>query len=175
MNTCIRIAAALGVASLLLALPAQAADSGIYLGAGVGQAQMKDQSFSESSTPFRGFAGYRFGIIPLIDLAAEIGYMDLGKAEGSGGSVKAHGADASALLIFPITIFDLYGRLGVMQVNLDKTLNGVSTSSSGTAGVYGLGVGVRLGPLGVRAEYNRIDIKDLHSTDVGMLSAYFQF
>jgi hypothetical protein len=83
MNTRIRITAALGFASLLLALPAQAADSGFYLGAGAGQAQVKDQNFSESSTPYRGFAGYRFGIIPLIDLAAEVGYMDLGKA-GSG-------------------------------------------------------------------------------------------
>jgi OOP family OmpA-OmpF porin len=175
MNTRIRIAAALGFASLLLALPAQAADSGFYLGAGAGQAQVKDQNFSESSTPYRGFAGYRVGIIPLIDLAGEIGYTDLGKAEGSAGSVKAHGADASALLIFPITIFDLYGRLGVMQVSLDKSLNGTSASSSGTAGVYGLGAGVRLGPIGVRAEVNRIDIKDLHSVDVEMLSVYFHF
>ncbi len=175
MNTRIRVMAAVGFTSVLLAAPAQAADSGIYLGAGVGTAQEKDQNFSESSTPYRAFAGYRFGIIPIIDLAAEIGYMDLGKAEGSTGTVKAHGADASVLLIFPITIVDLYGRLGVMQANLDKTLNGVSTSSSGTAGVYGVGAGVRLGPIGVRAEYDRIDIKDLHSADVGMVSVYFHF
>jgi OmpA-like transmembrane domain len=173
MNTRIRITAALGFASLLLALPAQAADSGFYLGAGAGQAQVKDQNFSESSTPYRGFAGYRVGIIPLIDLAGEIGYTDLGKAEGSAGSVKAHGADASVLLIFPITVFDLYARLGVMQASVDNSINGSSTSSS--AGVYGLGAGVRLGPIGVRAEVNRIDIKDLHSVDVEMLSVYFHF
>lgn len=175
MNNRIRVMAAVGFVSVLLAVPARAADSGFYLGAGVGQAQVKDQSFSESSTPYRAFAGYRFGIIPLIDIAAEVGYMDLGKAENSAESVKGHGADASALLIFPITIFDLYGRLGVMQVNLDKTLNGVSTSSSGSAGVYGLGVGVRLGPIGVRAEYDRVDVKNISSADVGMVSVYFHF
>lgn len=174
MNIPVRIVAALGVASML-AGPVQAAVSGFYLGGSAGQAQVKDESFSESSTPNRGFAGYRFGIIPIIDLAAEIGYMDLGKAEGSIGTVKAHGADASVLLIFPITVFDLYGRLGVMQVSLDKTFNGISTSSSGSAGVYGAGVGVRFGPLGLRAEYNRIDVKDLRSVDVEMLSVYFQF
>lgn len=175
MNARIRVMAALGFASALLAVPAQAAGSGFYLGAGTGQAQVKDQSFSESSTPYRGFAGYRFGIIPLIDLAAEIGYMDLGKAESSAETVKGHGADASVLLIFPITIFDLYGRLGAMQVNLDKTLNGVSTSSSGSAGVYGLGVGVRFGPIGVRAEYDRVDVKNISSADVATVSVYFQF
>jgi len=183
MNTPIRIVAALGVASALLAGPAQAAGSGLYLGVGAGSAQFKDQTggqeVSENSTPYRAFAGYRLGIIPIFDLAAEVGYMDLGKAEGTVGTTstqyKAHGADASVLLIFPITIFDLYGRVGAMQVNLDKTFNGATTSSNGTAGVYGAGVGVRLGPIGVRAEYNRIDVKDLKSVNVEMLSAYFQF
>jgi hypothetical protein len=60
-----------------------------------------------------------------------------------------------------------------MQASVDNSINGSSTSSS--AGVYGLGAGVRLGPIGVRAEVNRIDIKDLHSVDVEMLSVYFHF
>lgn len=186
MNTPIRIVAALGIASALLAGPAHAAGSGLYLGVGAGSAQLKDQppqtggqEVSGDSTPYRAFAGYRLGIIPIIDLAAEIGYMDLGKTEGTTGTTatqyKAHGADGSVLLIFPITIFDLYGRVGAMQVNLDKTFNGVTTSSNGTAGVYGAGLGVRLGPIGVRAEYNRIDVKDLRSVNVEMLSVYFKF
>jgi hypothetical protein len=186
MNNPVRVVAVLGLASVLLAGPAQAAGSGLYLGAGVGSAQLKDQppqtggqEVSNSSTPYRAFAGYRFGIIPIIDLAAEVGYMDLGKAQGTTGTTatqyKAQGADASVLVIFPITIFDLYGRVGAMQVNLDKTFNGATTSSKGTAGVYGAGVGVRLGPIGVRAEYDRIDIKDVSSANVEMASVYFQF
>ena len=34
----------------------------------------------------------------------------------------------------------------MMQANLDKIFNRVTTSSSGTAGVYGAGVGMRFGP-----------------------------
>jgi len=186
MNTLIRIVALDFIFVLLLAGPAQAADSGFYLGAGAGQSQWKDrpaqtagQEFSESSTSYRGFAGYRFGLIPLIDLAPEIGYMDLGKADGTVGGTnaqyKAQGVDASLLVIFPITFVDLYGRLGVMNVNLDRTFNGATTSSSGTSEMYGLGVGVRLGKIGVRAEYDRVNVKDLKSLDVGMVSVYFQF
>lgn len=186
MSTRIRVVLALGFASVLLGGPAQAADSGFYLGAGVGSAQVKDrppqtggQEVSESSTPYRAFAGYRLGIIPILDFAAEIGYRDLGKAEGTTGATgtqyRAQGADASVLVIFPITLFDLYGRVGAMQVNLDKTFNGATTSSNGTAGLYGAGVGVRFWRIGVRAEYDRIDIKDLSSVDVGMVSVYFQF
>lgn len=186
MNTRASIAAALGFASVLLAGPAQAADSGFYLGVGAGQAKISDdpsqlsgQKFDESSTPYRGFAGYRIGIIPLVDLAGEIGYVDLRKAEGTiGGTTaqyKAQGADASLLVILPITIVDLFARVGVMQASVDKTFNGVTSSSSGTAGVYGAGVGVRLWRIGVRAEYNRIDMPDLKSVDVGMASVYFQF
>lgn len=180
MKNRIQMATALGFVSLLLAGPAQAGESGFYLGAGVGQAQMTDnapngQEVSENSTPYRAFGGYRFGLIPILDFAAEIGYMDLGNAEGTTAQFKAKGADASVLVIFPITIVDLYGRLGVMQVDVDKTYNGTTTSSSGSAGVYGVGVGLRFGPIGVRAEYDRIDIPELQSTDVGMVSVYFQF
>jgi len=186
MNTCNRIVALGFALVLLLAGPAQAADSGFYLGAGVGQSQWTDQpsqtagqQVSENSTSYRGFAGYRFGIIPLLDLAAEIGYMDLSKAEGTVGGTnvqyKAQGADASLLVILPITLFDMYARLGAMSVKLDKTFNGTTSSSTGTSGMYGLGVGFRLWKIGVRAEYDRIDVKDLKSLDVAMVSAYFQF
>jgi len=186
MNTRIRFVTLEFVLVLLLAGPAQAADSGFYLGAGAGQSQWKDnpsqtagQEFSESSTAYRGFAGYRFGLIPLIDLAAELGYMNLGKADSTVGGTntqyKAQGVDASLLVIFPITLFDLYGRLGAMSVKTDKTFNGATSSSSGTSEMYGLGVGFRLGKIGVRAEYDRVNVKDLKSLDVGMVSVYFQF
>jgi hypothetical protein len=186
MNALIRIVVLGFTFLLLLAGPARAADSGFYLGAGAGQSQWKDnpsqtggQEVSESSTSYRGFAGYRIGVIPLLDLAGEIGYADLGKAEGTVGGTstqyKAQGADASLLVILPITFFDFYGRLGAMSVKLDKTFNGTTTSSSGTSGMYGLGVGFRFWKIGVRAEYDRIDIKDVKSLDLGMVSAYFQF
>jgi hypothetical protein len=186
MNIRIRIVTALGLASALLVITAQAAESGFYLGGAVGQAQVTDsppqtggQEVSETFTPYRAFAGYRIGAIPILDFAGEIGYSNLGTANGTTAGVttqyKAQGADASVLVIFPVLLFDFYGRVGVMRYDLDKTFNGVTTNSSGSAGYYGAGVGVRVGPIGVRLEYDRIDNKDVNSFDVGMISIYYQF
>jgi OmpA-like transmembrane domain len=188
MSTFIRIATALGMASMLLAASAFAADSGLYLGAGAGKAQTIDhppqtggELFDEASTSYRAFGGYRLGVIPFLDFAGELGYTDLGSASGSVAGVtaeyKTQGVDGSVLVIVPILFFDVYGRLGAMQYQLNKTFNGATTSSKsdGTAGVYGVGVGLRFWKMGVRLEYNRIDIPEVNSVDVASTSAYFQF
>lgn len=186
MKTIDRIALAFAGALTLMATATQAADQGFYVGAGTGQAKVEDQpsqlsgqTFDESSTPYRVFGGYRLGLIPILDFAAEVGYRDLGKAEASvGGSsttYQAKGADAAILAIFPILGFDLFGKAGVMQYDLDKTFNGVTTGHSGTAPLYGAGVGFRFWRLGIRAEYERIDIDEVKSMDVGMVSVFFRF
>ncbi len=186
MKTIDRVAAICAGALALLAVSAQAADQGFYVGVGTGQAQVKDepsqlggQNFDESGTPYRVFGGYRLGAIPLFDFAAELGYRDLGDAEGTVGGTAAQykikGADASLLAIFPILGFDIFGKVGVMQFDLDKTFAGSTTGYSGTAPIYGVGAGFRLWRLGIRAEYERIDIDDLKSVDVGMVSVFFRF
>jgi hypothetical protein len=188
MSTFIRVAATLGMASMLLAGSAFAADSGLYLGVGAGQAQTSDQppltgggTFDEASTSYRAFGGYRLGVLPFLDFAGELGYTDLGSASGTVGGTtaeyKTQGVDGAVLVIVPILFFDVYGRLGAMQYQLDKTFNGTTTSSKsdGTAGVYGVGVGFRFWNMGVRLEYNRIDIPEVNSVDVAGASVYFQF
>jgi hypothetical protein len=179
-----RIAIAAAVA--LLATAAQAADSGLYIGAGTGQAMVEDQpqqaggqTFDESSTSYRGFVGYRFGLIPILDFAAEVGYSDLGKAEktlgGSTVTYQTKGADGAILAIFPILGFDFFGKVGAMQYDLDKTFNGTTTGYSGTAPLYGVGLGFRFWRLGIRADYDRIDIDEVKSFDVGKVSVTFRF
>ena len=178
-----RVAIAFAGALTLLATASQAADSGFYVGGGVGQAMVEadsgGQSFDESSTSYRAFAGYRLGVIPILDLAGEIGYRDLGKAEGTvGGSAVSYqtkGADAAVLVIFPILGFDLFGKAGVFQYSLDKTVNGVTTGYDGTAPMYGAGVGFRFWRLGVRAEYEYLDVDETKKQQVGMVSVYFRF
>src|SRR5215472_17503274 len=101
--------------------PARAA-SGFYLGAGLGQATVKDDTgsgeFNASDLAFKAFAGYRFNIIPIIDLAAEVGYTDFGKPSQSVGGqnvlFKLHGVNAAGLLIFPFGPLDFYGKVGVL-------------------------------------------------------------
>ncbi len=181
-----RIAMAFAGTLALLATASQAADQGFYVGLGAGQAKLEDQpaqlggqTFDESSSPYRVFGGYRLGAIPLFDFAAEVGYRDFGKADsnvgGTGVQYKLKGADAAILAIFPILGFDLFGKAGLMHYDLDKTFAGVTTGQSGTAPLYGAGVGFRFWRLGIRAEYERIDIDELKSTDVGMVSVFFRF
>lgn len=178
-----RVAVAFAGALTLLATASQAADSGFYVGGGVGQAMVEDnsggQTFDESSSSYRAFAGYRFGAIPILDFAGEIGYRDLGKAEGTRGgsavSYQTKGADAAVLVIFPILGFDLFGKAGVFQYNLDKSVNGVTTGYDGTAPLYGAGVGFRFWKLGIRAEYEYLDVNELSKQQVGMVSVYWRF
>jgi hypothetical protein len=186
MQTIRGIAIAGAIAAMSAAIPAMAAESGFYVGAGTGQAQMEDNptqlsgaNIDESSTPYRVFGGYRLGVIPILDFAAEVGYRDLGEAKGTSGAnsfnYKLKGADASALVIFPLLGFDFFGKAGVIQYDLDKTFNGSTTGFSGTAPLYGVGVGFRIWRLGVRAEVERLDVDELKQQDVGMVSVYFRF
>ncbi|MBX9961810.1 MAG: outer membrane beta-barrel protein [Burkholderiales bacterium] len=186
MATMNRLAVLCAGTLALAAASAQAADEGFYVGVGTGQAQIKDNPselggarFDESSTPGRIFGGYRLGAIPLLDFAGEIGYRDLGDAEGTVNGTSARytikGPDASVLAIFPLLGFDIFGKVGIMHYDLDKTFAGATTGHTGTAPIYGVGVGFRFWRLGVRAEYERIDLDKVDTVDVGMVSVYFRF
>src|ERR1051326_6058939 len=82
------IPAALAFA-LLLALPvsrAGAADSGFYLGIGYGKGATRAETanpsgagtlnFDVTANSYRGFFGYRTRVLPVIDLAGELGWID---------------------------------------------------------------------------------------------------
>ena len=42
------------------------ADSGVYIGAGAGNATVKDSDFKETDSAYKIFGGYNFGVIPRI-------------------------------------------------------------------------------------------------------------
>ena len=61
--------------------------SGIYIGGSVGQAGLDISSsgvnFDDDDLGFKIFAGYNFGLIPLIDIALEGSYVDFGEGSSS--------------------------------------------------------------------------------------------
>ena len=186
MGTMNRLTGVCAVALTFAAAAAQAADQGFYVGAGTGRAQIKDNpaqlggaSFDETGTSYRVFGGYRLGLIPILDFAGEVGYRDLGDAQGTVNGTAARytvkGADATVLAILPFLGFDIFGKFGVLRYDLDKTIAGATTGGTGTAPIYGAGVGFRFWRLGIRAEYERIDIDKVDTVDVGMVSATFRF
>jgi opacity protein-like surface antigen len=159
------------------------AAGGLYVGAGVGQSTIKADtgsgSFDSSDTGYKAFVGYRFNLIPIIDLAAEAGYTDFGKpSESVGGQnvqFKLHGADAAGLLIFPLGPLDFYGKVGILSWSLDASAAGTSSSKTGTDPFYGVGIGFKIWKIGIRGEYEYYKIKDVDSVQMYSLSALFQF
>jgi OOP family OmpA-OmpF porin len=152
------------------------AAGGLYLGAGLGQSTVKDNTsggnIDASDTAYKAFVGYRFNLIPIIDLAVEGGYTDFGKPSQSNVQFKLHGYDAAGLLIFPLGPIDLYGKVGM----LSWTASGSGASStSGTDPFYGVGAGFNIWKIGIRAEYERYKIKDVDRVDMYSLSALFMF
>ncbi|HYJ17707.1 MAG TPA: hypothetical protein VEW72_00900, partial [Burkholderiales bacterium] len=70
---------------------------------------------------------------------------------------------------------DLFARVGGMQYDLQKNVLGVKNDYDGTAPLYGIGLWVTLFGLGVRAEYEKIDIDQLDNVEMVSVSAFYQF
>jgi len=158
------------------------AASGLYLGAGLGHSSVKTDTgagtLDATDTAYKAFVGYRFNMIPIIDLAVEAGYTDFGKPSQTFNNqnveFKLHGPNAAGLLIFPLGPFDLYGKVGMLHWTADVSgANGSSTS--GTDPYYGLGAAFYFWKIGVRAEAEQYKIKDTDRVMMYSVSALFQF
>ena len=158
-----------------LSISQAGAAGGLYLGGGIGQSSIKDnintENFDTDDAAWKAFVGYRFKFIPIIDLAVEGGYTDFGKPSQSVGGqnvqFKLHGYHAAGLLIFPLGPVDLYGKAGVISWDSDIISAGTTTTAnSGSDLLYGAGIGLNFGKLGIRAEYERYQIKDVDRVDM---------
>jgi outer membrane immunogenic protein len=174
---------ALGLLLCGAAAPDARAAGGLYLGAGIGQGSVRDDTatgnFDADHLAYKAFAGYRFDKIPIVDLALEGGYTDFGKPSQDVGAqrveFKLHGAYAAGLLIFPLGPFDLYGKAGAISAKLESSSAGSTSSRTGTDAFYGLGAAFYVWKLGFRAEYERYNIKDVDRVQLFSVSALFQF
>src|SRR5712692_2884244 len=148
------IAAMLGAA--VMAAPAVSmaqarADTGWYLGGHVGQSQAKDAcngvagggvSCDDKDTAIKILGGYNFNR----NLAAELGYTDLGKAKASGlgvtAEVKSTAWEFVGVGSYPIANqFSVYGKLGLYVAETKASSNvGISAKKTNNDLTYGLGV-----------------------------------
>ena len=175
------------LAALLLSsaavFPACAAD-GLFLGGGIGLATVKDdvdpETLDSDDTAYKAFIGWRFDAIRFIDLAVEAAYTELGNPSqvvaGQNIQLKLSGASIAGLLIVPLGPIDFYGKAGLMSWRSELTRDGAAASSrSGSDPFYGAGVGLRVWKIGVRAEYERFQIKDVDRVELLSVSALIQF
>jgi hypothetical protein len=168
---------------LCAALPFSGAHAGgVYLGGGAGAAYIEDSSgnpsgasFDESSTAYRLFGGYRFDAVPLIKLSGELGYRDLGNSSAGSLEYGVKGFDYSALAGIALGPVEVYARFGGIQYELEKTSSGGTTEFDGSAPLYGIGASFKLFGLGVRAEYETMDIEELEKSDSVWVSIFYEF
>jgi OOP family OmpA-OmpF porin len=180
----------LGLLAAAAAGPAAAQDPGLYLGGSAGYVQYKDACkelpvpCDDKDTGWRAFGGYQFNRY----VAAELGFADLGAATGDGPLPGGQGSfklaveevfDLSAVFLFPVSA-NLSGlaRIGMYRARttLDVQQPGFLPSHDGhtnSAFTFGAGAELRLGPLGVRAEwqhYQNVGGGNIGKDDLDVLS-----
>ncbi|TFG81831.1 MAG: porin family protein [Chromatiales bacterium] len=177
MNSVQLIATSTLLTAALASGPAFAgADSGFYLGAGVGQASVGDInidggegfSFDGDDTGYKAIVGFNFGWIPLIDLAVEGSYVDFGKADDAGINVDADALAAFGVVGVNLGPIGIFGKVGAVNWDAKVSVEGVSADDDGTDPAYGIGARFQLGSFQIRAEY---ELFDIDAADVDFLSA----
>jgi opacity protein-like surface antigen len=181
-NDLIRVFAVIVVPIALAVTPpaARADPLGLYIGAGIGESQVKvDQAgFDESHAGWKVLVGLR----PISVLGAELEYIDFGHPSASpfNQPTDAHvrAAALSALLYAPLpgSTFDLYAKAGFsrLQSTGSTTRPGVGTCTisdpncalfsfdrTDTSFAYGVGGQVKVSSFAIRGEYQRF------SSDLG--------
>ena len=136
------------IAVLLLSLsaaPVLAADTGFYLGAGIGQGRVENvdvpgfDDFDDDDTGWKVIAGWR----PIRFLAVEANYVDLGSASdniaGVNADIDTTGFDLLGMAMLPLVIADLYVKAGVVAWEQDARISGLgSFDDDGTDFTWGL-------------------------------------
>jgi len=157
------------LAGSFLGMPSAAvagADSGFYIGAGVGDASVKDGDFDASDSAYKIFGGYNIGFIPLVDFAVEASYVDFGNPSTSAGNVEVTGLNAFGLAGLSFGPFGVFAKAGMINWDADSTFGTVSSSDSGTDPAYGVGARFAISSFSVRAEYEVYDL----DADLDMVS-----
>jgi len=163
-----------------VAASAHAADKGFYLGASIGQATTKDVTddldFDADDTGFKAFAGIRL----LDNLGVEGGYVDFGspsdEIDGVNVHSDSHALDAFAVGFIPLTTFDLFGKVGLVNWKSDFDIPDLdfSDNGDGTDLAFGVGGQFRLGSAAIRAEWERFDVGDhIDMFSVGVSWTFF--
>jgi outer membrane immunogenic protein len=174
------------IALLATAGPARA-DSGFYVGAGIGtavfEAKAADSEFDldldEDDFAKKVFVGYNIDAF-VIDLAVEGGYVDFGNPTetvlGSEVGIDVTGWDVFGLAGIGLGPVGLFAKAGVISWDGDATVNGVRVASdSGTDPAYGLGVRFRLWSAEVRAEYEYFDVDAIEHLSMLSVSVAWTF
>lgn len=171
------------VAALLCPLTTMAS---MYVGASIGNTWQSAEvtvdevtkeitNIDENSTGYKIFGGFSsesiFGI--------EGGYRDLGDIEstfeGHNWKASTSGWDVELMAHLPISIIDLFAKAGAFFWSADFGDTSNTENDSGTDFIWGLGAGVTLGPIGIRLEWESMEVSKFDNLSMLSLGATFGF
>jgi hypothetical protein len=163
-------------AALLLTsgIAAAGAESGLYLGGSLGTTSVDVDTgtveFDDDDTGYKIFAGYNFGLIPLLDLAVEGSYVDFGEVSSSqigNADVGITAWDAFGVAGFKLGPIGVFGKVGMIAWESESDAVQEELDDSGSDPAYGIGARFQLGSVSLRAEY---EIFDTDAADIDYFS-----
>lgn len=180
----------------LVAGLSQAADNGVYLGAGVLQSQYglsnpgDLEPFDDEDTGYKIIAGFR----PLDSFGVELNYADHGEATVPSGIVciqligapcpdetglKAKTLSAFAVGYLDFPLLDLFAKVGgtawEFKGSSTPAFPAFSIDEDGTEFAWGAGVQAHFGSLGLRLEYEQLNIIEDEKLGTVSLSFIYTF
>jgi OOP family OmpA-OmpF porin len=172
-----QLAAACVVAFAAVSAQAQVAGTGLYVGGSVGQSKWRGDDLpglDTSKTGGKVYGGYEF----TPNFALELGWVELGKFNTDGASVKANGPFLDAVGKVPFAAgWSGLARAGLFQGKLERNVFGFNDDDNGTGYKLGLGVQYDLTQnAAIRTEYERYRFKAFDTKpDTDLLSVGFNF
>lgn len=154
--------------TLMASAVSQAADNGIYIGAGIGQANVDIDAgitrIDGDDTGFKVIAGFR----PLDFFGVEANYIDFGEVSDSGFNVESDALTAYAVGFLPLGPVDLFAKAGLVSSDTSVRTSLGEVSEDGEDFAYGAGLQFRLLSLSARIEYEVFDVDGVD--DLNMIS-----
>lgn len=166
-------------------------DRGAYLGAGVGQFNVKVDglddvdplfdNYDSDDTAYKVFGGWRM----TRNFAFELAYVNLGSpdediAPGVNFKTETDGFAPYVVGTIPLGIFEIYAKAGYFWYDVEQSLRTpagtIRDSESNEAFTWAVGAGVTLiEHLNVRLEYEQFDIDELDDSNALWLTAAWRF
>ncbi|MDN3638293.1 porin family protein [Simiduia curdlanivorans] len=171
-------------ATILTAVLSQSAlagsDSGFYLGGSVGSAQLSFDSFDDyiddSDTGYKFFAGYNFGLLPMVDIALEGSYVDFGSQYGElfDDTTRFSNTAAQLHLVGGLDLgpVGLFAKAGLSDWETTFTNGDYRAKATGSDPAYGIGAKFQVASFQLRAEYERVKLDDADMDFYSIGAAY---
>lgn len=160
----------------------QAADNGIYIGAGIGQATVELDNVIAAQDFDADDLGYKIivGIRPLDWLGFEANYVNFGEPDDTiaGQRLRSEGYGFSGFAVGFLALgpVDLFAKGGLISWNTEvRNPQFGKIDDDGTDFAYGAGVQFRLLSLGVRAEYEIFDIDGVDKANMFSVGVTYTF